>query len=71
MRRLTIVLLLGIAALTQMAPTCGNDFGRKGAGEPCTRDNECAENLVCSGGMWEEASMDGGGVSDAGDDASD
>ena len=54
-----MLVLLGIAALSQMAPTCGNDFGHKGPGEPCTRDTECEEDLLCNGGMCEDP-VDGG-----------
>jgi hypothetical protein len=53
-----------------IGPSCGSDFGDKGLGEPCTRDNECQEGLACVGGTCrDEGGTVDGSLDDGGDGA--
>ncbi|MAT26878.1 MAG: hypothetical protein CMN29_18330 [Sandaracinus sp.] len=60
--RLRWLWLLAVPLL--MAPECGLDVARRGVGEACTRDSECLEELVCSGGVCAEVG-DAGPAQDA------
>ncbi len=51
------VFLLAALVLTQ---TCGEQDGDKSVGEPCTREEECADGLLCRGGVC-YSPFDGGG----------
>lgn len=53
---------LVLIAAFLLTETCGQQAGEKGIGEPCTRDEECLEGLVCVGGVCHSPP-------DAGDDA--
>jgi len=70
MRRRLVALLIVAASPLLLGDTCGQDIGDKGRGEPCTRDGECREGLLCVGGTCKEPSdagpPDDGGAPDAG-----
>ena len=52
--------------LSIMFAACTSDMADKLAGQPCTRSDQCASGLRCSGGSCVLSSRDGGGDDDAG-----
>jgi hypothetical protein len=48
------IVLLSMSALmtgmTVMAAACADGMGEKQPGQPCTRTEQCASPLICSGG---------------------
>jgi hypothetical protein len=50
--------------LSTMSAACASDMGAKQNGQPCTRSDQCAPGLICSGGSC-LAAGDGGGDHDA------
>ena len=54
-----------------MSAACTSDMVDKLAGEPCTRSDQCASGLRCSGGSCVPATIrDSGAGEDAGKDES-
>jgi hypothetical protein len=50
--------------LSIMSAACSSDMGDKQDGQPCTRSDQCAPGLICSGGSC-LAADDGGNDHDA------